>query len=52
MSRRGNCHGHAVTESIFSLLKSERIKRRIYKDRETARRDVFDYIDMFYNLVR
>ena len=52
MSRRGNCHDNAVAESFFSLLKSERVKRKIYKDRETARRDIFDYIEMFYNPVR
>ena len=49
MSRRGNCHDNAVAESFFQLLKRERIKRRIYTDREEARKDVFDYIEMFYN---
>ena len=49
MSRRGNCHDNAVAESFFQLLKRERIKRRIYADRNTARSDVFDYIEMFYN---
>lgn len=49
MSRRGNCYDNAVAESFFQLLKRERIKRKIYKDRETARQDVFDYIEMFYN---
>lgn len=49
MSRRGNCHDNAVAESFFQLLKRERIKRKIYLDREEARRDVFDYIEMFYN---
>jgi putative transposase len=49
MSRRGNCYDNAVAESFFQLLKRERIKRRIYNDREEARRDVFDYIEMFYN---
>jgi putative transposase len=49
MSRRGNCHDNAVAESFFQLLKRERIKRRIYTDREEARSDVFDYIEMFYN---
>jgi len=29
MSRRGNCHDDAVAESFFSLLKTERIKRKI-----------------------
>src|SRR5690554_1867470 len=52
MSRRGNCHDNAVAESFFQLLKRERIKRRIYPNREAARRDVFDYIEMFYNPTR
>jgi putative transposase len=52
MSRRGNCHDNAVAESFFQLLKRERIKRKIYKDRESARQDVFNYIEMFYNPVR
>ena len=49
MSRRGNCHDNAVAESFFKLLKRERIRRRTYRTREEARRDVFDYIEMFYN---
>jgi len=49
MSRRGNCHDNAVAESFFSLLKRERIKRRIYRDRADGKRDVFDYIELFYN---
>ncbi len=52
MSRRGNCYDNAVAESFFQLLKRERIKRRVYKNREEARRDIFDYIEMFYNPVR
>ena len=49
MSRRGNCHGNAVAESFFQLLKRERIRRRTYMTREAARQDVFEYIEMFYN---
>lgn len=49
MSRRGNCHDNACAESFFQLLKRERIKRKIYITRESARADVFDYIEMFYN---
>jgi len=30
MSRRGNCHDSAVAESIFQLLKRERVKRKTY----------------------
>jgi putative transposase len=33
MSRRGNCHGNALAESFFNLLKRERIRRRVYKTR-------------------
>ena len=49
MSRRGNCHDNAVAESLFNLLKRERIRRKTYKTREDAKSDVFDYIEMFYN---
>ena len=52
MSRRGNCYDNAVAESFFQLLKRERIKRKIYKNREEARRDIFNYIEMFYNPIR
>lgn len=52
MSRRGNCHDNAVTESFFQLLKRERIKKKIYVTREEARSDIFDYIEMFYNSKR
>ncbi|MFT6389381.1 MAG: putative transposase [Cellvibrionaceae bacterium] len=41
MSRRGNCHDTAVTESFFSLPKDERSKRKFYKTRAEARSEVF-----------
>jgi putative transposase len=49
MSRRGNCYDNAVAESFFQLLKRERIRRKTYLNREQARRDIFNYIEMFYN---
>ena len=52
MSRRGNCWDNAVAESFFSSLKKERIGKQIYKTRELAKADVFDYIEMFYNRTR
>lgn len=52
MSRRGNCWDNAVMESFFSSLKKERIRKRIYKTRDMARSDVFDYIEVFYNRSR
>lgn len=52
MSRRGNCHDNAVAESFFNLLKRERIRRRTYRTQDEARQDMFDDIEMFYNLTR
>ncbi len=52
MSRRGNCWDNAVAESFFASLKKERIKKRIYKNRELATADVSDYIESFYNRAR
>ena len=49
MSRRGDCWDNAAMESFFSSLKSERIYRRMYRNREEVRADVFDYIERFYN---
>lgn len=52
MSRRANCWDNAVAESFFSSLKKERIRKRIYKTRDLARADIFDYIEVFYNRTR
>jgi len=49
MSRRGNCYDNAVAESFFHSLKQERVRRKIYKTRDEARLDIFDYIEWFYN---
>jgi putative transposase len=52
LSRRGNYWDNAVAESFFSSFKMERIRKRIYKTRDLARADVFDYIEAFYNRTR
>lgn len=52
MSRRGNCYDNAVAESFFSSLKKERIRKQIYKTRDAARAEIFDYIEVFYNQQR
>lgn len=52
MSRRANCWDNAVAESFFGSLKKERIKKRIYADRQTASLDVSEYIEGFYNPIR
>jgi transposase InsO family protein len=49
MSRKGNCWDNAVAESFFGSLKMERVFHRNYQNREEARRDIIDYIEMFYN---
>ncbi len=52
MSRKGNCWDNAVAESFFGSLKTERVYITKYSTREEARRDVVDYIEMFYNSKR
>ena len=52
MSRSGNCSDNAAMESFFSSLKTERIGRKIYRTRDEARADIFDYIERFYNVKR
>jgi putative transposase len=40
---------NAAMESFFSSLKTERTARKIYRSRDEAKADVFDYIERFYN---
>ena len=49
MSRKGDCWDNAVVERFFRSLKTERTNHCIYQTREAAKRDVIDYIEMFYN---
>jgi putative transposase len=49
LSRAGNVWDNAVMESFFSSLKVERVARKVYRTRNEARADVFDYIERFYN---
>lgn len=49
MSRAGNVWDNSAMESFFSSLKTERIRRKVYRTRDEARADVFDYIERFYN---
>lgn len=52
MSRKGDCWDNAVAESFFGTLKTERISWRSYQTREEAKRDIVDYLEMFYNSKR
>ena len=49
MSLSGNVWDNAAMESFFSSLKTERCARKVYRTRDEARADVFDYIERFYN---
>lgn len=49
MSRCGNYHDNAVAESFFQLLKRERVKIKTYATGGDARKDIFYYIEMFYD---
>jgi putative transposase len=49
MSRSGNVWDNAAMESFFSSLKTERTARKVYRSRDQAKADVFDYIERFYN---
>ncbi len=49
MSRSGNVWDNAAMESFFSSLKTERTARKVYRTRDEAKADVFDYIERFYN---
>jgi putative transposase len=52
MSRKGNCWDNACMESFFGSLKSEWIYGKRYAAKDSARKDVFKYIEMFYNRQR
>lgn len=52
MSRKGDCWDNAPMESFFGTLKKELVHHRRYRTREEARRDIFDYIEVFYNRER
>lgn len=52
MSRKGDCWDNAVAESFFSTIKTELVYNRLFHTRNQARRDIFEYIEVFYNRVR
>jgi putative transposase len=52
MSRKANCWDNAPMESFFGTLKTELVHQREYPDRDTARRDLFAYIEGYYNRQR
>ena len=52
MSRRGNCYDNAPMESFWGTLKTELVHHRRYETREQARREITEYIELFYNRQR
>jgi len=52
MSRKGDCWDNAVAESFFSTIKTELIYHNQYQNREQAKRDIFQYIEIYYNRIR
>ncbi|MDR3665240.1 MAG: IS3 family transposase [Ignavibacteriaceae bacterium] len=52
MSGNGNCYDNAITESFFSTLKKELVYLTKFRTREQARREIFEYIEIFYNRQR
>ena len=52
MSRSGNVWDNAAMESFFSSLKTELIGKKIYRSRDQAKAEIFDYIERFYNPTR
>jgi transposase InsO family protein len=52
MSRKADCYDNAPMESFFHTLKTELVHRRDYKTRAEARRDIFAFIEGFYNQTR
>ena len=49
MSRAGSVWDNSAIESFFSSLKMERTNRKVYRTRDEARGDVFDYIERLSN---
>ena len=49
MSRRGDCWDNAVAESFFATLKVELVHDATWATRTTARTELFEYLELFYN---
>jgi len=52
MSRRADCWDNAPMESFFHTLKTEQVNHQHYATRDQAKRDIFAYIEGFYNRTR
>ena len=52
MSRKGNCYDNATMESFMGSLKAELDMPESYSTIEKARKEIFNYIEIFYNRKR
>ncbi|MCD5601300.1 IS3 family transposase, partial [Lactobacillus delbrueckii subsp. lactis] len=52
MSRKGNCHDNAQGETIFNLMKRERLNRVKLHSLEEVQQELEDYIYWFNNIRR
>jgi transposase InsO family protein len=52
MSRKGNCYDNAMAESFFATLKTEAFIGAIPRTKTETKRQLFDYIEAFYNTRR
>ncbi len=52
MSRKGDCWDNAPMESFWGALKNELVHHRRFATREQAKREITEYIEIFYNRIR
>jgi putative transposase len=52
MSRKADCYDNAPMESFFHTLKTELVYHQHYATKEQAKRDIFAYIEGYYNRTR
>jgi transposase InsO family protein len=52
MSRRGDCWDNAVVESFFATLTKELLLDGVFASRDEARRQIFEFIEVWYNRQR
>lgn len=52
MSEAGNCYDNAISETFFKTLRAELTYHSSFHKRDDARREIFDYIECFYNRTR
>lgn len=52
MTGKDHCFDNAHAESLFSTLKRELIRGKIFESHEQARSAIFEYVEVYYNRIR